>query len=49
VQSFTFLTPLWGVLLGMLLLGESASGATFLAIAGVGMGLYLVNRPARAG
>jgi drug/metabolite transporter (DMT)-like permease len=45
VQSFTFLTPIWGVLLGALLLGETLRASTFLAIALVGLGLYLVNRP----
>ena len=49
VQSFTFLTPLWGVALGVVLLGETATAVTFLAIAGVGIGLYLVNRPGRTG
>ncbi|HKI99031.1 MAG TPA: DMT family transporter [bacterium] len=48
MQSFTFLTPVWGVALGALMLGERVTIATFAAIALVGLGLYLVNRPARA-
>jgi drug/metabolite transporter (DMT)-like permease len=48
MQSFTFLTPVWGVALGALMLGEHVTGATFAAIALVGVGLYLVNRPPRA-
>jgi drug/metabolite transporter (DMT)-like permease len=47
VQSFTFLTPVWGVLAGALLLGEPLS----LYLAGgmllVGLGLYLIHRPRR--
>ena len=45
VQSFTFLTPAWGVLLGVLLLGEAATPLLLLGMVLVGMGLYLVNRP----
>ncbi len=49
MQSFTFLTPLWGVLLAGLLLGEPINAITLLAIALVGPGLFLVNRPRRTG
>lgn len=46
LQSFTFLTPVWGVLFGIVLLGESAQPLMLLGIALVGGGLYLINRPA---
>ena len=47
MQSFTFLTPVWGVLMGVVLLGETVTWVTGLGIALVGTGLYLVNRPRR--
>ncbi len=47
MQSFTFLTPAWGVLLGVLVLGEELQALTVAGIALVGCGIYLVNRPAR--
>lgn len=46
-QSFTFLTPVWGVALGALVLDERVTAGTFVAIALVGVGLWLVNRPRR--
>jgi drug/metabolite transporter (DMT)-like permease len=47
VQSFTFLTPVWGVLSGALLLGERLTWYLGGGMALVGLGLYLINRPAR--
>lgn len=47
MQSFTFLTPAWGVLLGIILLGEAIQAAVLAGIALVGLGIYLVNRPPR--
>jgi drug/metabolite transporter (DMT)-like permease len=46
LASFTFLTPLFGVLAGGLLLNESITAILLLALALVGFGIYLVNRPA---
>jgi drug/metabolite transporter (DMT)-like permease len=45
LASFTFLTPLFGVLAGGLLLGEPITGGLLLALVLVGVGIYLVNRP----
>ena len=48
IQSLTFMTPVWGVLAGVVLLGESVSLLATFGIALVGFGLYVVNRPALA-
>jgi drug/metabolite transporter (DMT)-like permease len=45
---FTFLAPLFGVLAGVLVLGEPLRPAFAFAVALVGAGIYLVNRPPRA-
>ena len=45
LASFTFLTPLFGVLAGGLLLDEPITGGLLLAMVLVGAGIYLVNRP----
>ena len=45
VQSFTFLSPVWGVVLGVVLLAETVTGVMMAGITMVGAGLYLVNRP----
>ncbi|MBL7178844.1 MAG: DMT family transporter [Desulfobacterales bacterium] len=45
LASFTFLTPLFGVLAGGLLLNEPITSALLLALFLVGIGIYLVNRP----
>ena len=45
MQSFTFLTPVWGVLAGIVLLGERATVLLLLGMALVGAGLFLVSRP----
>ncbi len=47
VSSFTFLSPVFGVLGGGLLLGEPLSWRIFAALAMIAAGLLLVNRPAR--
>jgi drug/metabolite transporter (DMT)-like permease len=44
---FSFLTPLFGVLFGMLLLGDRPSPHFFMAAAMVVAGIVLVNLPAR--
>jgi drug/metabolite transporter (DMT)-like permease len=45
LASFTFLTPLFGVLAGGLLLDEPITSGLLLALVLVGAGIYLVNRP----
>jgi drug/metabolite transporter (DMT)-like permease len=47
LSAFTFLTPLVGMLAGGLLLHEPITGALALAMALVGIGIYLVNRASR--
>jgi drug/metabolite transporter (DMT)-like permease len=47
VASFSFLTPVFGVALGWLILGESLTAQTFVALALVAAGMVLINRPAR--
>ena len=44
LSSFSFLTPLFGLVAGILLLGEHASWALLLALALVAIGIFLVNR-----
>jgi drug/metabolite transporter (DMT)-like permease len=46
VSAFTFLTPLFGVAAGHIVLGEPISPAFAAAVALVAAGLVLVNRPA---
>jgi drug/metabolite transporter (DMT)-like permease len=46
LSSFTFLTPLFGVLAGGLILSEPITPALILALVLVGIGIYLVNRRA---
>jgi drug/metabolite transporter (DMT)-like permease len=48
VQSFVFLTPVWGVCSGIVLLGERLSLYLVCGMALVGLGIYLINRPRRA-
>jgi len=48
LASFTFLTPLFGVMAGGLLLNEPLTGMLMLALVLVAGGIYLVNRPAAA-
>ena len=45
LSAFTFLTPLFGVAAGHLLLGDPITPAFALAVALVVAGLVLVNRP----
>ena len=45
LASFTFLTPLFGVIAGGVLLNEPITGSLLLALVLVGMGIILVNRP----
>lgn len=44
IATFAFLTPLFGVLSGTVLLDEPLSGALLGALALVSLGIYLVNR-----
>jgi drug/metabolite transporter (DMT)-like permease len=46
LASFTFLTPLFGVIAGGTLLHEPITSTLLLALILVGTGIYLVNRPA---
>jgi drug/metabolite transporter (DMT)-like permease len=46
LSVFAFLTPLFGVLAGVLVLHEPLRPAFVFAVALVGAGIYLVNRPA---
>ncbi|MGI6853245.1 DMT family transporter [Mesorhizobium sp. 1B3] len=48
LSSFAFLTPVFGVLLGGLLLDEPLTARLFLALGLIAAGLIIVNRPARA-
>jgi len=45
LASFTFLTPIFGVAAGHVLLGEPVTPAFALAAILVVAGLFLVNRP----
>ncbi|AFM25043.1 DMT family transporter [Desulfomonile tiedjei] len=45
LAAFTFLAPLFGVLLSWLMLGESLSPLLLLGLSLVAIGIYLVNRP----
>ncbi len=50
VASFSFLSPVFAVLLGWLLLGEAVGVQVWLALVLVAAGIYLINRrPARRG
>lgn len=44
LSAFTLLTPVFGLLMGVLLLGEPITARLLLALAGVGVGMALVNR-----
>ena len=46
LSSFTLLTPLFGLLFGVLLLGEPTTARLLLALAAVALGIVLVNRRA---
>jgi drug/metabolite transporter (DMT)-like permease len=47
LASFTFLTPLFGVIAGGLLLNEPMTRGLLVALVLVGMGIYMVNRPVK--
>lgn len=49
LAAFSFLTPIFGVGFGGLLLHETISPALMVSVALIGAGIYLVNRPAQAG
>ncbi len=46
LSAFSFLTPLFGLMAGVVLLGEPLTATLVAAILLVGLGIYLVNRPA---
>jgi drug/metabolite transporter (DMT)-like permease len=46
LASFTFLTPLFGVLAGAIILSEPITPMLVMALLLVGAGIYVVNRPA---
>ncbi|MEM9969206.1 MAG: DMT family transporter, partial [Pseudomonadota bacterium] len=46
VASFSFLSPVFAVLLGWLLLQEQVGLSIWIALAMVAAGIYLINRPA---
>ena len=48
LATFAFLTPVFSVLLGGVLLGEPLTWKIGLALALIAGGLIVVNRPARA-
>lgn len=48
LASFTLLTPVFGLLMGAMLLGEPITARLVVALAAVAVGIVLVNRPARA-
>jgi drug/metabolite transporter (DMT)-like permease len=45
LSAFTFLTPLFGVIAGAVLLGEPLSAGLLVSLVLVGLGIWLVNRP----
>jgi drug/metabolite transporter (DMT)-like permease len=45
IASFSFFTPLYGVLAGVLLLNEPLTSSLLTALLLVALGIYLVNRP----
>ncbi len=45
LTSFTFLTPLFGIILGALILSEPVTAMVWVGMVLVGTGIYLVNRP----
>lgn len=47
VASFTFLAPIFGVLAGVLILGEPFTWRTLISLVLVAFGIALVNKPAR--
>jgi drug/metabolite transporter (DMT)-like permease len=48
LSAFTLLTPMFGLLAGVGLLGEPVTGKLLLALLGVSLGIALVNKVGRA-
>ena len=48
VTAFTFLSPVFGVVAGNLMLGEAFTASLGVALTLVAFGIYLVNRPQRS-
>ncbi len=48
LSGFTFLTPMFGILAGGLLLGETLSAGLLVGLAAIIAGLRMINRPAPA-
>ena len=48
LHAFTFLSPIFGVIAGSVLLGEALTAPLLIGLALVAAGIYLVNRPAKA-
>jgi len=48
LASFTLLTPVFGLLMGSLLLDEPITGRLVVALVAVASGILIVNRPAKA-
>lgn len=48
LASFSFLTPVMGVLAGVLLLGEALTPAVYVALLLVAVGIAIANRPPRS-
>ncbi|WP_094539567.1 DMT family transporter [Brucella grignonensis] len=49
LSNFAFLTPAFGVLLSGVLLNEHLGWKIFVALALIGLGLVIINRPAKTG
>jgi len=47
ISAFTLLTPMFGLLAGVLLLGEPVTLRLLMALVGVSFGIALVNRVGR--
>jgi drug/metabolite transporter (DMT)-like permease len=47
LSSFAFLSPVFGVLCGAIILGEAPTIRIFVALGLIAIGLIIVNRPAR--
>ena len=47
LHTFTFLTPIFGVIAGHLVLGETIGPAIMIGLPLVAVGIWLVNKPAR--
>jgi drug/metabolite transporter (DMT)-like permease len=46
LHAFTFLSPIFGVIAGAVILGEPIGPLTIVGLMLVALGIYLVNRPA---